>query len=359
MSYCESCDTHKEGVQWWDVPFETSHPPLITLGGVNEKRKVSSACKSCLINEHVPKLHREMSEVWWEHTMTRLEEDVATTVAQFEAKLRMREHELSYTDTGRGWALQSVIKTLPIDETMAVLLSKYAADTHLTSAMIASIEWLESDGDNTFRASATPQDNIEGQLVAVLTNTAMPELHRDYPFIDTRKQEPTTVEEFKAKLRMREHELSYTAPTERYAMEYVIETIPIDEVMAILLSKYAADAPLTATMITTINWLESEPVDRRDNSYPFRASTTHEDNIVGQLLAVLTNTAMPELHRDYPFTDTRVPPKKCPHCKTTFTPKYKTHAEAQAAEPGSIYVEQHMSGFCSDTCWNALMPDDY
>ena len=53
------------------------------------------------------------------------------------------------------------------------------------------------------------------------------------------------------------------------------------------------------------------------------------------------------------------PTKQCPLCKTVFTPKYKTHAEAQAAEPGSIYVEQHMSGFCSDSCWKALMPDDY
>jgi hypothetical protein len=34
--------------------------------------------------------------------MARLEEDVATTVAQFEAKLRMREHELTYTAPWNG-----------------------------------------------------------------------------------------------------------------------------------------------------------------------------------------------------------------------------------------------------------------
>jgi hypothetical protein len=106
-------------------------------------------------------------------------------------------------------------------------------------------------------------------------------------------------------------------------------------------------------MITAIDWLE------HDGDNTFRASATREDNIVGQLLAVLNDTTLPQLNRDYHYTDTRVPPMKCPHCKTTFTPKYKTHAEAQAAEPGSIYVEQHMSGFCSDSCWNSLMPDDY
>jgi hypothetical protein len=166
----------------------------------------------------------------------------------------------------------------------------------------------------------------------------------------------TTVAQFEAKLRMREHELTYTAPWN--GSEYEIKTLPTDKVMAILLSKYATDTPLTATMLTSINWLESKPVDRPYSNH-FHASDDHPSNIAGQLVAVLNDTAMPELERDYTYTDTRVPPKKCPLCKTTFTPKYKTHAEAQAAEPGSIYVEQHMSGFCSDTCWNSLMPDDY
>ena len=44
--------------------------------------------------------------------------------------------------------------------------------------------------------------------------------------------------------------------------------------------------------------------------------------------------------------------KWCPHCKTVYAPKYKTFEEAKAAEPRSIYVEQHMTGFCSDKCWD-------
>ena len=61
-SYCESCDTHKKGVQWWTTAFETSKPPLITIGGQNKKRKVMSACKSCL--EHVPQRQRDMKPSW-------------------------------------------------------------------------------------------------------------------------------------------------------------------------------------------------------------------------------------------------------------------------------------------------------
>jgi hypothetical protein len=54
------------------------------------------------------------------------------------------------------------------------------------------------------------------------------------------------------------------------------------------------------------------------------------------------------------------PGKRCPHCKTVYEPKYTTFEEAKAAEPESIYVEQHMTGFCSDKCWDeALKPDDY
>ena len=44
--------------------------------------------------------------------------------------------------------------------------------------------------------------------------------------------------------------------------------------------------------------------------------------------------------------------KRCPFCKKLYVPKYKTLAEAQAAEPGSIFAEQHISGFCSDKCWD-------
>ena len=58
-SYCESCDTYKKGVQWWTTAFETSEPPLITIGGRNDKRKVMSACQSCL--KHVPKRQRDIT----------------------------------------------------------------------------------------------------------------------------------------------------------------------------------------------------------------------------------------------------------------------------------------------------------
>ena len=52
--------------------------------------------------------------------------------------------------------------------------------------------------------------------------------------------------------------------------------------------------------------------------------------------------------------------KPCPSCQTLYVPKYKTLAEAQAADPGSIFAEQHISGVCSDTCWDdACKPDDY
>ena len=48
-------------------------------------------------------------------------------------------------------------------------------------------------------------------------------------------------------------------------------------------------------------------------------------------------------------------------CKQSYTPKYASLQEAQAKEePGSIYAEQHISGICSDECWDALTkPDDY
>lgn len=52
--------------------------------------------------------------------------------------------------------------------------------------------------------------------------------------------------------------------------------------------------------------------------------------------------------------------KPCPFCKTVYAPKYKTLEEAKTIEPGSIFVEQHMSGCCSDKCWDAAFkPDDY
>ena len=61
-SYCESCDTFKKGVQWWTTAFETSKPPLVTIGGRNDQRKVVSACKACV--KHVPKIQRDMKPAW-------------------------------------------------------------------------------------------------------------------------------------------------------------------------------------------------------------------------------------------------------------------------------------------------------
>ena len=52
--------------------------------------------------------------------------------------------------------------------------------------------------------------------------------------------------------------------------------------------------------------------------------------------------------------------KPCPSCQTLYMPKYKTLAEAQAADPRSIFAEQHISGICSDKCWDdTTKPDDY
>eukprot|EP01044_Picomonas_judraskeda_P003243 COSAG03_NODE_263_length_9732_cov_34.907194_7_plen_81_part_00 len=45
-SYCESCGTHKTGVQWWTTEFRPT----------NQERNVMSACKACV--KHVPKVHR-------------------------------------------------------------------------------------------------------------------------------------------------------------------------------------------------------------------------------------------------------------------------------------------------------------
>ena len=50
-----------------------------------------------------------------------------------------------------------------------------------------------------------------------------------------------------------------------------------------------------------------------------------------------------------------VPGKQCPHCKTVYAPKYTTFEEAKTTEPGSIWVEQHMTGFCSDKCWDEAL----
>ena len=51
----------------------------------------------------------------------------------------------------------------------------------------------------------------------------------------------------------------------------------------------------------------------------------------------------------------------CTKCHLSYTPKYASLQEAQAKEEtGSIYDEQHITGICSDECWDAVTkPDDY
>jgi hypothetical protein len=106
------------------------------------------------------------------------------TVEGYNPMLESRKEELSYTDTGNGWSMRNVIKPLPVDEVMAVLYNHYDAGATLTDEMITGIDWLYSDEANDFRRTATQEDNIPGQLLAVLNGTEMPDLDRDYPFTD-------------------------------------------------------------------------------------------------------------------------------------------------------------------------------
>ncbi len=41
----------------------------------------------------------------------------------------------------------------------------------------------------------------------------------------------------------------------------------------------------------------------------------------------------------------------CPCCRRMYRPKYRSKEEAPE---GSIYREQHLSGICSDACWDAM-----
>ena len=107
------------------------------------------------------------------------------TVDDFERMLQSRKDELTYTDTGKGWSIINRVRQLPIAEVMATLRDN-GAGAPLTAETINTIDWTHCDRpDGTdFRGSATPHDNIAGQLVAVLTGAACPELHRDYPYLD-------------------------------------------------------------------------------------------------------------------------------------------------------------------------------
>eukprot|EP01043_Picozoa_sp_COSAG02_P058195 COSAG02_NODE_7201_length_3122_cov_3.639762_3_plen_183_part_00 len=95
------------------------------------------------------------------------------TVEGYNPMLESRKEELSYTDTGNGWSMRNVIKPLPVDEVMAVLYNHYDAGATLTDEMITGIDWLYSDEANDFRRTATQEDNIPGQLLAVLNGTSV------------------------------------------------------------------------------------------------------------------------------------------------------------------------------------------
>jgi hypothetical protein len=104
------------------------------------------------------------------------------TVGQFALMLGSRKCQLTFTDTGSGWSLSNVVKPLPVDQVAAILHKRYDAGAPLTVEMINEIDWLHSDETTDFRNCAVENDNIPGQLVAVLKGSAMPELHRDYAF---------------------------------------------------------------------------------------------------------------------------------------------------------------------------------
>ena len=104
------------------------------------------------------------------------------TVGQFALMLGSRKCDLTFTDTGSGWTLSNVVTPLPVDQVAAILYNRYDAGAPLTVEMINEIDWLHSDETIDFRNSAVENDNIAGQLVAVLQGSAMPKLHRDYAF---------------------------------------------------------------------------------------------------------------------------------------------------------------------------------
>jgi hypothetical protein len=56
-------------------------------------------------------------------------------------------------------------------------------------------------------------------------------------------------------------------------------------------------APLTNEMIDAVDWFHSAEAG------DFRNAVVPNENVPGQLIAALNGAAMPELDRDYPFTD--------------------------------------------------------
>jgi len=104
------------------------------------------------------------------------------TLGQFALMLESRKCELTFTDTGCGWSLNNRVKPMPVDEVLAILHNRYDAGASLTDEMINEIDWLHSDETTDFRNSAVENDDIPGQLIAVLKGSAMPELRRDYAY---------------------------------------------------------------------------------------------------------------------------------------------------------------------------------
>ena len=43
--------------------------------------------------------------------------------------------------------------------------------------------------------------------------------------------------------------------------------------------------------------------------------------------------------------------KTCPNCKKVYIPDF-TYEDAK---PGTIYKEQHITGICSDQCWDEFL----
>ena len=111
---------------------------------------------------------------------------MSVTLEQYMTMLRDRSQELAYTDTGGGWSLNNTIRPLPVDEVTAILLGQYGAGAQLTEDMISAIDWLDSGGTTDFRRTCTKEDDVAGQLIAVLRGAAIPELTRDYPCTDHR-----------------------------------------------------------------------------------------------------------------------------------------------------------------------------
>ena len=69
--------------------------------------------------------------------------------------------------------------------------------------------------------------------------------------------EQVTVAQFETMLETRKEELTYTDTGKGLAISNNVRHLPIQQVMTILRDEYGADAQLTPSMITGINWLRN------------------------------------------------------------------------------------------------------